>query len=125
TVFLLSLCFAFLVHGVVFFFSSRRRHTRFSRDWSSDVCSSDLECADAFIKRASTYSPNPENVKRYEELFQVYKSVYAQTKPLNEIGRASCRERVEIPVVAGSVQGTVMREPGQSCDRRPLLEHRR
>src|SRR5690606_40817949 len=28
---------------VVFFFSSRRRHTRFSRDWSSDVCSSDLD----------------------------------------------------------------------------------
>src|SRR5690606_24857952 len=27
---------------VLFFFSSRRRHTRFSRDWSSDVCSSDL-----------------------------------------------------------------------------------
>src|SRR5690606_14297145 len=27
---------------VYFFFSSRRRHTRFSRDWSSDVCSSDL-----------------------------------------------------------------------------------
>src|SRR3989449_6345374 len=27
----------------VFFFSSRRRHTRCSRDWSSDVCSSDLE----------------------------------------------------------------------------------
>src|SRR5690606_40050926 len=26
----------------IFFFSSRRRHTRFSRDWSSDVCSSDL-----------------------------------------------------------------------------------
>src|SRR5207302_5304560 len=31
------------VHRVCFFFfSSRRRHTRFSRDWSSDVCSSDL-----------------------------------------------------------------------------------
>src|SRR5271165_7328121 len=28
---------------VFFFFSSRRRHTRFSRDWSSDVCSSDLD----------------------------------------------------------------------------------
>src|SRR5690606_41187856 len=26
-------------------FSSRRRHTRFSRDWSSDVCSSDLTSA--------------------------------------------------------------------------------
>src|SRR5260370_21837876 len=28
---------------MVFFFSSRRRHTRFKCDWSSDVCSSDLE----------------------------------------------------------------------------------
>src|SRR5690606_20141813 len=27
----------------IFFFSSRRRHTSFSRDWSSDVCSSDLK----------------------------------------------------------------------------------
>src|SRR5690606_39391859 len=32
--------------SLFFFFSSRRRHTRFSRDWSSDVCSSDLpECS--------------------------------------------------------------------------------
>src|SRR5438874_9023754 len=29
----------------VFFFSSRRRHTRSLRDWSSDVCSSDLRLA--------------------------------------------------------------------------------
>src|SRR5690606_33563026 len=28
---------------ISFFFSSRRRHTRFARDWSSDVCSSDLK----------------------------------------------------------------------------------
>src|SRR5947209_11595855 len=28
--------------SIVFFFSSRRRHTRYWRDWSSDVCSSDL-----------------------------------------------------------------------------------
>src|SRR6266478_7475670 len=31
-----------VLHCVVFFFSSRRRHTRFDCDWSSDVCSSDL-----------------------------------------------------------------------------------
>src|SRR6266536_3877068 len=33
-------------HHVIrfFFFSSRRRHTISTRDWSSDVCSSDLEC---------------------------------------------------------------------------------
>src|SRR5256884_7184026 len=33
----------YLYWCMVFFFSSRRRHTRCSRDWSSDVCSSDLE----------------------------------------------------------------------------------
>src|SRR5690606_9371097 len=33
----------------VFFFSSRRRHTRFSRDWSSDVCSSDLRNILVFV----------------------------------------------------------------------------
>src|SRR3712207_8649984 len=31
-----------IVYVFVFFFSSRRRHTRYWRDWSSDVCSSDL-----------------------------------------------------------------------------------
>src|SRR5690625_7670387 len=34
--------FIFIFH-VFFFFSSRRRHTRWPRDWSSDVCSSDLQ----------------------------------------------------------------------------------
>src|SRR3712207_9299342 len=38
-----------------FFFSSRRRHTRYWRDWSSDVCSSDLEwgITDAKVVNAS------------------------------------------------------------------------
>src|SRR5690625_6827804 len=35
----------FLV-SIYFFFSSRRRHTRWPRDWSSDVCSSDLKKGD-------------------------------------------------------------------------------
>src|SRR5699024_12087564 len=43
---LLSCDFSFLISFIVcfffFFFSSRRRHTRSKRDWSSDVCSSDL-----------------------------------------------------------------------------------
>src|SRR5256884_6754201 len=33
---------ALRLYAQLFFFSSRRRHTRCSRDWSSDVCSSDL-----------------------------------------------------------------------------------
>src|SRR5690606_39963673 len=36
----------------LFFFSSRRRHTRFSRDWSSDVCSSDLKLFAFFFRNA-------------------------------------------------------------------------
>src|SRR2546430_12960208 len=35
-----------VVSDCFFFFSSRRRHTRFDCDWSSDVCSSDLENED-------------------------------------------------------------------------------
>src|SRR2546422_8274291 len=35
-------CCVWCVCCCFFFFSSRRRHTRCSRDWSSDVCSSDL-----------------------------------------------------------------------------------
>src|SRR5256886_6207079 len=36
--------------SVCFFFSSRRRHTRFDCEWSSDVCSSDLENARVFLE---------------------------------------------------------------------------
>src|SRR5439155_14039704 len=42
-----------------FFFSSRRRHTRWPRDWSSDVCSSDLSAeqgyADAYLILGMAY----------------------------------------------------------------------
>src|SRR5207245_8407991 len=40
--------------SLFFFFSSRRRHTRCYRDWSSDVCSSDLVAA-AMWKTVSQY----------------------------------------------------------------------
>src|SRR5438067_3213194 len=41
--FIIVLClFFFYIYYFYFFFSSRRRHTRSKRDWSSDVCSSDL-----------------------------------------------------------------------------------
>src|SRR2546422_8572934 len=43
-----------------FFFSSRRRHTRCSRDWSSDVCSSDL------MKRGG------DRVERQRELVSLF-----------------------------------------------------
>src|SRR6266480_7391224 len=38
---------------MLFFFSSRRRHTRLTCDWSSDVCSSDLGCTTKFTLLAT------------------------------------------------------------------------
>src|SRR5205809_614815 len=40
----------FLAGRLLFFFPSRRRHTRCSRDWSSDVCSSDLGQRDVVLR---------------------------------------------------------------------------
>src|SRR5699024_11320362 len=50
----------------LFFFSSRRRHTRSKRDWSSDVCSSDLEVFlthDRFYNPAMTFLQHCQCVK--------------------------------------------------------------
>src|SRR2546429_9283110 len=46
-----------------FFFSSRRRHTRCSRDWSSDVCSSDLKTQpEIFLEPIGTHGFAPTDV---------------------------------------------------------------
>src|SRR2546430_7471498 len=46
-----------------FFFSSRRRHTRFDCDWSSDVCSSDLDAQYTFYQQLSRpVAANPGDV---------------------------------------------------------------
>src|SRR5699024_7665799 len=44
------LIYIFTILFFFFFFSSRRRHTRSKRDWSSDVCSSDLIKVSRFLK---------------------------------------------------------------------------
>src|SRR5699024_12107752 len=43
-----------------FFFSSRRRHTRSKRDWSSDVCSSDLNALAVISRKNMYYSEQPD-----------------------------------------------------------------
>src|SRR5207249_8147750 len=76
-----------------FFFSSRRRHTRSKRDWSSDVCSSDLEAM------TSTFMTVATKVMKVEVI-----ASGRRTPARRKIGRASCRERVEISVGAGSLK---------------------
>src|SRR5260370_29095952 len=59
----------------MFFFSSRRRHTRFKCDWSSDVCSSDLAInrfpkdTDADLKRLADYCAEHGAVSAMSEAF--------------------------------------------------------
>src|SRR5690606_1692273 len=80
----------------IFFFSSRRRHTRFSRDWSSDVCSSDLtkgsyygaDVAGPVFKRLAQkiYTDNPslnqvEDVNQpLEKVTRDYESYYTKVQ---------------------------------------------
>src|SRR5690606_39966481 len=57
------------------FFSSRRRHTRFSRDWSSDVCSSDLATMDHLrqgihLRGYAQKNPKQEYKREAFELFE-------------------------------------------------------
>src|SRR5699024_11277051 len=52
-----------------YFFSSRRRHTRSKRDWSSDVCSSDLFAYTAAYSGVRTVlTDNPENPPNLQSL---------------------------------------------------------
>src|SRR5690606_39468075 len=89
-----------------FFFTSRRRHTRFSRDWSSDVCSSDLGIMHQInLERMSPVVHNRDGVAFPDTLVGT-DSHTPHVDALGviaigvggleaEIGRASCRERVE------------------------------
>src|SRR5690606_40520567 len=95
--------------------------TRFSRDWSSDVCSSDLAASPEKPARTPGQEIRPEHIKRWGPAWSrrvgwflakvVWRTtvIGAENVPrtgrvllaanhtgiIDEIGRASCRERVE------------------------------
>src|SRR5256886_6968217 len=86
-----------------FFFSSRRRHTRFDCDWSSDVCSSDLQIVQkerVLFARAAAGARDVAAVAHGApgSAGQPADAELPEGEPLHrvhgEIGRASCRERV-------------------------------
>src|ERR1041385_560648 len=56
-----------------FFFSSRRRHTRCSRDWSSDVCSSDLYYPGWW--EGGTTNHTQVNLQKWNELPKNYQAI--------------------------------------------------
>src|SRR5207249_8021086 len=90
-----------------FFFSSRRRHTRSKRDWSSDVCSSDLAlialrgggggervhqrpglAGDLVLEQRGVAPVGARGVDQSQP-----DDADGQSDEDGEIGRASCRER--------------------------------
>src|SRR5689334_24499207 len=107
----LSLLFIFLIlcvffvlfvffFFVFFFFSSRRRHTRWNCDWSSDVCSSDLNAAGSgailgVIKGNKWLQAQGWNIK---DLYRnTSRDDLPQDETITSYGRdrkSACRERV-------------------------------
>src|SRR5438034_4508960 len=94
----------------LFFFSSRRRHTRSLCDWSSDVCSSDLTSGTgagsvwAVVGTSSHSAPNAAFANDVATVSTQYLTLPTLTatgpvtldfwRSITKIGRASCRERV-------------------------------
>src|SRR3712207_8651364 len=71
-----------------FFFSSRRRHTRYWRDWSSDVCSSDL--GSSWYADEPYFSVGVPNDRQYMGLHPwVSSNVLAWTAPADGVYRIS------------------------------------
>src|SRR6188474_3799031 len=91
------------VYAIVFFFKQKTAYEMSLRDWSSDVCSSDLVLL-IVVLLSGIWGLVLQNV--------------LPRRMMDEIGRASCRERVcndvEISVVAGSVKKK-KRTPDRKC----------
>src|SRR5206468_5893481 len=96
-----------------FFFSSRRRHTRSDRDWSSDVCSSDLGFYVFGEPATGGFTPNGGGFAEYVKampwvaergIVALPDNVSFEEATFIEIGRASCRERVYICGVGVAVK---------------------
>src|SRR2546430_9147256 len=93
--------------GIVFFFSSRRRHTRFDCDWSSDVCSSDLNAlfdirsefradvmpvwVDALCINQEDLAERSREVKRMKEVYKKASKVVIRSEE-RRVGK-ECRSR--------------------------------
>src|SRR5437868_12960372 len=93
----------YLRYFFFFFFSSRRRHTRSKRDWSSDVCSSDLGGKVPLVTTLCIGAPQVAalQILVYHKFLRFAKIVFTVVNHqpafltfVKEIGRASCRERV-------------------------------
>src|SRR5205807_10143451 len=91
----------------MFVFSSRRRHTRLQGDWSSDVCSSDLNCHDQALFAGVFLDIPPRYTSEQSLIVAIAPTQHARDDEANlissvfepeqvKIGRASCRKESRI-----------------------------
>src|SRR5699024_11595238 len=79
----------------VFFFSSRRRHTISKRDWSSDVCSSDLQADGQWTAGPALAELAPRTSPRLEEAAEhLLPKLVEQTKESVQVYQLSGFERL-------------------------------
>src|SRR5690625_7566808 len=88
--FYILLCF-------VFFFASRRRHTRWPRDWSSDVCSSDLNSARSAKYCKSSLLTAGFSSNRFPIKISIITTVFSGVAPRSEERRVGKESRVGWP----------------------------
>src|SRR5437660_8343261 len=95
----------------VFFFSSRRRHTRWPRDWSSDVCSSDLTTSQVAAMAAAPVAK--------ESMASRLRRASAAVNNVSHAGTAKSRTRNWPPAETRSEE----RRVGKECRSRWSPEH--
>src|SRR3712207_8846929 len=88
-----------MIHSIsIFFFSSRRRHTRYWRDWSSDVCSSDLSNLLSFANDSRFelhyYGKNADVLKAFAEAEGIHNTVFHDSFPVADTAKRSEERRV-------------------------------
>src|SRR6266481_6578319 len=86
-VFLIRDCSGYAENWLFFFFSSRRRHTRWNCDWSSDVCSSDLTDVNGQPMKEPPYPPLAQGKVRHvgERVAVVIAESLAQARDAAEL----------------------------------------
>src|ERR671932_413810 len=123
--------YAFCASSLLFFFSSRRRHTRSLCDWSSDVCSSDLENRPLRVKADLSLTIENQNLDtgslnqkqkqissqrfKRQPLFSIAKSLHTALSAINEVVDA------EMEGLLADLQ-TLIRPPRISAKKQGLVE---
>src|SRR3712207_6620358 len=109
---------------ILFFFSSRRRHTRYWRDWSSDVCSSDLSgVADPNRPTGSFLFLGPTGVGKTELAKALAEFLFDDERAMVRIDMSEYSEKHSVARLVGAPPGYVGYESGgqltEAVRRRP------